>query len=127
MARKFSDTSAVVKLYVDEPDSADIQIHIEPSDELVISRLTLLEFRSALFGKVRQGTLTLADAQARNMLFSSDVANFTLKVLPVDYKRVLIEQKREAGSAGRGNSGWGGVVRHTARREAAADSAGRNS
>ena len=51
MARKFLDTSAVVKLHHTEPDSEAVQALFDvDNDVLLISRITLLEFRSALLG-----------------------------------------------------------------------------
>ena len=65
MRRKFLDASALVKLYVAEPDSPLVQAQVLPSDTLLISHLTVLEFRSATYGMVRQGLLLLPDANVR--------------------------------------------------------------
>jgi predicted nucleic acid-binding protein len=81
MARKFLDTSAIIKLYRDEPDSPVVRAHVAPSDELLISRLTVLEFRSALLGLVWQGKMSEHGARARIAAFDADLGSYT--VVPI--------------------------------------------
>jgi predicted nucleic acid-binding protein len=76
MARIFLDTSALIKLYRTEPDSPVVQACVAPSDELFIARITPLEYRSAFFGLVRQGLLSLAGAQAAILAFESDLPQY---------------------------------------------------
>src|ERR1035438_5955174 len=53
----YIDTSAVVKLYVEEPDSEACEA-IVVGTTLVSSRLLYCEFRSALLGKVSRGVIS---------------------------------------------------------------------
>jgi predicted nucleic acid-binding protein len=78
MARHFVDTSALVKLYRNEPLTAAVQACVAPSDTLVISGIACLEFQSAFFGLVRQNLVALSHAQQRIALLRQDLPNFTL-------------------------------------------------
>jgi predicted nucleic acid-binding protein len=87
MARKFVDTSALLKLYVPEPDSAVIQSELAFAATLIISRLTLLELPSAVYGKVRSGDISASDAAIAIASFESGLSLF--QVLPIS-EEVLI-------------------------------------
>ncbi len=101
MARKFLDTSAVVKLYVNEPESALVQAHVDPADTLLITTLSALEFLSALYGKVRQRQLLEADADARVGLFNLDLPSFvTLPLGPAEFERERLLLERYGKSEG---------------------------
>jgi predicted nucleic acid-binding protein len=76
--RKFFDSSAIVKLYVTEPDTPAVQAEMLTCDEVLISRLTPPEYRSAIYGKVREKNLSAADAGAALAAFSSSLGNFTV-------------------------------------------------
>jgi uncharacterized protein with PIN domain len=76
MARHFADTSALVKLYRDEPRSEEVRGAIQMDDVLVISEFTLLEFPSAFYGLVRQGLIERRHAEARIEIFQQDLANY---------------------------------------------------
>jgi predicted nucleic acid-binding protein len=80
--RKFLDTSAEVKLYVPEPDTPVVQAEVDAADELLLSRLTELEFRSALYGMVRMGRISSSAANIAVTAFLSDLLNYT--VVPID-------------------------------------------
>ncbi len=80
--RDFVDTSALIKLYRLEPDSAAVKAHISANDTILISRLTPTEFRSACFGMVRQKTASLSVAQTYIKAFETDLPQFVL--LPFD-------------------------------------------
>jgi predicted nucleic acid-binding protein len=82
MARTFADTSGVNKLYRMEPDSPAVRACVLPTDEILISQLTPLEFASAFYGLVRQGVLSLADAQVFITDFQSDLPQYS--IVPVD-------------------------------------------
>ena len=60
MAFYYLDTSAIVKMYVDEPGT-DFVVQLinnsQPSDRFYISFLTVLEFTSAIMRKVKGNTL----------------------------------------------------------------------
>jgi uncharacterized protein len=76
VAVKYVDTSAVVKLYIVEPDSAAFRISVAGATQILISRVTALEVASAFYGKVRQGQLNPADAAARLARFEADLPNY---------------------------------------------------
>lgn len=72
----FADSSAVVKLYADEPDSHAMR---GLDDALVVSQLTRVEVPSALWRKSRTGALTTTQAAVlvadfESHWFGSDVA-----------------------------------------------------
>jgi len=79
----YIDTSALVKLYVEEPDSATCEA-IVAGMSLVSSRLLHCEFRSALLGKVSHGNIS-PDAGAEIWdLFERDVATDHIRLISVD-------------------------------------------
>ena len=80
--RTFLDTSALVKLYRIEPNSAAVQAHLLPEDDLLLCQTTPLEFRSAFYGMVRQRILTLAEAQTYITSFEVDWFQYIL--VPLD-------------------------------------------
>jgi predicted nucleic acid-binding protein len=82
MPRKFIDTSALVKLYVAEPESPAVQAEIIIANEVLLSRWTIVEFRSAIYGLVRQNRFSQADAAHGLSQFDADLPNFG--VLPVN-------------------------------------------
>ena len=49
MAHHFVDTSALVKIYRNEPNTAAVLACLAPNDTLVLSGITILEFESAFF------------------------------------------------------------------------------
>jgi len=81
MARHFVDTSALVKLYRNEPLSAQVQAVVLPADIVVISALTPLEFQSAFLSLVRQRLLAHTHASARIALFHADLPRFEIIAL----------------------------------------------
>jgi predicted nucleic acid-binding protein len=78
MRRSFLDTSGLVKLYRNEPNSAAVRACLSPSDELLISELAPLEFDAACLAWVRQGLVSEADARARMAAFAADLSNYTV-------------------------------------------------
>jgi predicted nucleic acid-binding protein len=81
MARHFVDTSALVKLYRNEPLTAAVQACVAPNDTLVLSGIASLEFQSAFFGLVRQKLVGQAQALQRIALLRQDLSNFTIMPL----------------------------------------------
>ena len=76
MARQFVDTSALVKLYRNEPRTVEVQRCIGTNDILVLSGIAFLEFQSAFFGLVRQRLVNQSEAQQRIALLKQDLPNF---------------------------------------------------
>lgn len=64
----FADSSALVKLYADEQDCADVR----KLPHLVVSQLARVEVPSALWRKYRMGELTAADAGVLVADFEAD-------------------------------------------------------
>ena len=58
----FADSSALVKLYVDEPGSTAIRRH-ERRSRFIVSGLARVEVPAALWRKVRTGELDPSDAR----------------------------------------------------------------
>lgn len=81
MARHFVDTSALVKLYRNEPLTTAVQACVAPNDTLVLSGIASLEFQSAFFGLVRQNLVGQAQALQRIALLRQDLSNFTIIAL----------------------------------------------
>jgi predicted nucleic acid-binding protein len=81
VARRFLDTSALIKLYVVEPDSPTIRAIVVPSDDLVISRLTVADYRAAVHGKIRLGSLDANTAQQALRLFERSLQHYTVAPL----------------------------------------------
>ena len=95
MARHFVDTSALVKLYRNEPRTAEVQACVGPNDSLVLSGITFLEFQSAFFGLVRQRLISRNDADQRIALLQQDMPNFeTIPLVQslVSAAEVLVER-----------------------------------
>ena len=63
--RLFLDTSAMVKLFVEEPGSEAMSGRVEePGAEIWVLDLAALEFSSMLWRRVREGVLTADEASA---------------------------------------------------------------
>ncbi len=82
MKAVFLETSAVVKLYVPEVGSAGLRGFLSDATHVVISRLTVPEFASAVLRRRREGGLSLTDADLILTTFDSDLPRFT--VAPLD-------------------------------------------
>lgn len=64
----FADSSALVKLYVDEPGSAQVAAHAAAANALAVCRVTWVEVMSALARRAReqpQAAVALAAARQR--------------------------------------------------------------
>jgi predicted nucleic acid-binding protein len=72
--RCYSDTSALLKWYIPEPGSRDFEHFLTDVDELVITRLAVVELRCALARRQRSRTITPDAATAAFALFGEDIA-----------------------------------------------------
>jgi predicted nucleic acid-binding protein len=79
----YIDTSALVKLYVEEPDSEACEATVAGMT-LVSSRLLHCEFRSALLGKISLGNISSDSGAKVWELFESDVATANIRLIPLD-------------------------------------------
>jgi len=59
----YLDTSAFVKLFVDEPESDDLNAELSAVGEIVLSDLAMTELASALARRARERLLTGAEAK----------------------------------------------------------------
>ena len=59
----YCDTSALLKLYLPEPGSAELTRVVEGRDDLVVSDLAVTEIASALSRRVREGAITAEAAR----------------------------------------------------------------
>jgi predicted nucleic acid-binding protein len=76
--RVFIDTSALVALYHPEPKTLQVEAYVKDS-RIFISRLALVEFRSAAFRLVRKGTLKLHEARALVDAFRKDLGKYHIQ------------------------------------------------
>jgi uncharacterized protein len=85
----YIDTSVMVKLYIEEPDSESCEA-IVVGTTLVSSRLLYCEFCSALLGKVSRGIISAAFRNEVWQEFEKDIA--THKIRFVSLNDMLIEE-----------------------------------
>jgi predicted nucleic acid-binding protein len=79
----YVDTSVVVKLYTNEPDSDACEAAVDGST-LVSSQLLRCEFRSALLRKVMQDAISAAFMEEAWTEFERDVAARTIVLVSID-------------------------------------------
>jgi len=99
--RLFLDTSSLVKLYHEEPGTDLLIAELAKGyDELCLSELAHLEFRSALWKKVRIGELSHDLAKKAISCFEDDSDKFrwvTLDSMIIDSAKDLLMQHGRAG------------------------------
>lgn len=78
----YLDTSAVVKLYVPEPNSAEVKQFVENAEFAAISRVAYAEARAAFARKRRERTVTPRDYRTLVQDFDGDWDNFFLVDIP---------------------------------------------
>ena len=84
MASYFLDTSAFVKRYHLEIGADRVAALFDrPENQIFISRLTLVETRSAFAVKVRTGSIDEATAAALWIQVLADIASESFEVLPI--------------------------------------------
>ncbi len=88
----YIDTSAVVKLYIGEPDSDACEATVAGAT-LVSSRLLYCEFRSALLGKVSRGIISAELRAEVWQEFEKDVA--AQKIRLVSLNDMLVQDAAE--------------------------------
>jgi predicted nucleic acid-binding protein len=79
----YIDTSALVKLYVNEPDSESCEA-IAVGKTLVSSRLLFCEFSSALLGKVSRGIISAEFRAEVWREFERDIASRKILLVTLD-------------------------------------------
>lgn len=68
----YLDTSWLVKLYVEEPDSAAVRAIADSDSEVVVSELAYVEFHSAIGRRRREGRITARAASSLLTRFKKD-------------------------------------------------------
>jgi predicted nucleic acid-binding protein len=76
--KAFLDTSSVLKLYHKEEGSEELENYLEDNiEEIVLSELAILEFRSAIWRKVRMNEIEDEVAKEVMSYFEEDYKSFT--------------------------------------------------
>lgn len=97
----FLDTSALVKLYHEEEGTTELLLILEKGfDEIWLSELAMLEFRSALWKKVRTGELPEANAVRVVECFESDHGKFRWVYLEHSIMQLAAELLMKYGEKG---------------------------
>ena len=94
MANYFLDTSAFVKRYHPETGTEQLLVLFNnPQNQILISRLTLVEARSAFAMKVRTGHIVEATASALWIQSLADLASGIFEVLPITGTHYLLTEE----------------------------------
>ena len=87
MAGFFCDSSAIVKRYVNEKGSnfVDNLTDLSSGNIILLARITRVEVVSAIARRLKNGSITTADAQNSLAAFQHDLTNsyFTIEITPV--------------------------------------------
>ncbi len=85
MPSYFLDTSALIKYYHEEKGTDRVKRIIEGPEggKVYISELSLVEFRAALFRKLRAGVITIEDRFDATNLLNSDILEGRFLVIPI--------------------------------------------
>ncbi len=73
----FLDTSALVKLYHEEDSSFEVETAISKVEEIYLSGIAELEFRSTIWKKVRTNELDTVNANTTIEAFEDDVNKYS--------------------------------------------------
>ncbi len=88
MAAFFFDSSALAKRYhVESGTAAVLAIFDLEESRIFVSRLSLVEIRSAFAIKVRPGAIEQADVEALQIMVNDDLASGRLNVLAIERQR----------------------------------------
>lgn len=87
MAGFFCDSSAIVKRYVNETGSnfVDGLADLKSGNVILLARITRVEVVAAIARRLKNGSVTVADAQNAVAAFQHDLTNnyFTVEITPV--------------------------------------------
>ena len=87
MAGFFCDSSAIVKRYVNEIGSnfVDNLADLKSGNVILLARITRVEVTAAIARRLKNGSITTADAQNALAAFQHDLTNnyFTVEITPV--------------------------------------------
>jgi predicted nucleic acid-binding protein len=79
------DTSALVKLYVEEADSLDFERLLVPQSVLVTSRITAFEACATFHRKENEGALRPGSAEKLFNQFLEDIHSGQIRLIPIDF------------------------------------------
>ena len=85
----YLDTSALVKLFIDETTRPPVVDAVRGAPPLVIGWLSLVEFRSAIYRKVQSGEMTAGDA---TRVFSDFVQAPRQPAVIVPYQESILQR-----------------------------------
>jgi predicted nucleic acid-binding protein len=80
----YLDTSALIKLYVPEAFSTEVENFVSQADALVISRLSVLEWHCAMSRRLRTGMITEAYLNTARTEFTRHLAEGYFRIVPFD-------------------------------------------
>jgi uncharacterized protein len=80
----YLDTSALVKLYVPEAFSTEVENFVAQADSLVISRLSVLEWHCAMTRRLRTGTISENYLNTARAEFTRHLAEDYFRIVPFD-------------------------------------------
>ncbi len=84
VAEVYLDTSALIKLYVAEAFSTEVERFVAEVDGIVTSRLSMLEWHCAMARRVRTGQLTEAYLNLARTEFTRHLAESYYRIVPYD-------------------------------------------
>ncbi len=100
MAGFFCDSSAIVKRYVNENGSnfVDSLTDLKSGNVILLSRITRVEVTSAIARRLKNVSLTTADAQNALAAFQHDLTNnyFTVEITPALLSSAIILATKHA-------------------------------
>jgi predicted nucleic acid-binding protein len=88
----FLDTSILFKLYFEEEDTDEIEKLVKSAETILISEIANLEFRSALFRRVREKAINKRTALTVIDVYKKDREQY----LWIPFTSLIIKYSREA-------------------------------
>lgn len=84
MAEAYLDTSVLIKLYVAETSSTEVERFVGEADGIVISRLSTLEWHCAMARRARAGQITQDYLNLARTEFTRHLAEGYFRIVPYD-------------------------------------------
>jgi predicted nucleic acid-binding protein len=84
MAEAYLDTSVLIKLYVAETLSTEVERFVGEADGIVISRLSTLEWHCAMARRARTGQITQEYLNLARTEFTRHLAEGYFRIVPYD-------------------------------------------
>ncbi len=84
MAEIYLDTSVLIKLYVAEARSTEVEILVAEADGIVINRLGMLEWHCAMARRLRTGQITQDYMNLARTEFTRHLAEGYFRIVPYD-------------------------------------------